>query len=301
MRSWRFWEKSDEEKKPTAGSGAVTPEAPIAPRAKGFNPPAPRPGETRTHDVVEPSDRLKKLIRRREIVLFDVEQSEEAVAEDNIWVRRVATLDEAIQNVIDERTRREQIIPMPPLPVPAFPILDLSVKTGPPAAVSFQINSEVFQYEEDLDWSERGTQIVRPDLIPRQGDPESILPPGFGEDRHEALITHLRESLFGFATAARNQAIEEGVVSIVATLSDLATPCPICGGWRDWHGICQTCRQRDWDIQQLNAEENRLRSERAHELEEQGKFADRLPIAHRRLSEIDAEIAALQNDSPMNA
>ena len=45
--------------------------------------------------------------------------------------------------------------------------------------------------------------------------------------------------------------------------------------------------------QELDVEEERLRTERAREDEERARLADRLPIARRRLAEVDAEIASL--------
>jgi hypothetical protein len=239
---------------------------------------------------------LKRLLRRRDTILYDVEQSEAALEDDNIWLRRVATLDEAIETVIRDRTSRESVKPLPAIPLPATPIETVDVRVGPPASVSFSIGGESFSYEEEIDWAERGTQIVRPDLNAVSGDPANVIAPDFAGDRHDALVAHLRESLFEFATALRNEAIETGKTTISATLADLAKPCPVCGNWLDWHGICQTCRQREWEAQQLAAEESRLRGERDHELQERDRLADRLPIARRRLEEVDAEIAGLSKN-----
>jgi hypothetical protein len=235
------------------------------------------------------------LLRRRENIVFDVEQSESALDDDNIWTRRVATLDEAIANVLADRAVREVVAPLPAIPLPPTPVENISAEAGPPASVSFRIAGEVFSYEEEIDWAERGTQIVRPDLNHVGGDPNRIIPADFAGDRHDALVAHLRESLFEFATALRNEVIETGAIAATANLAALAQPCPVCGSWLDWHGICQTCRLREWDLQQLTAEEQRLRTERAHDLEERDRLVERLPIARRRLAEVDAEIAALSS------
>jgi hypothetical protein len=294
MRSWRFWERDQEEeskKEPEQTRPAGT----VAPRAKGFRAPAPRDAEALRASTSENSDQLERLLRRRDSIVFDVEQSESALDDDNIWTRRVETLDEAIANVLADRTIREVVNPLPAIPLPPTPIEDISVETGPPASASFRIGNEVFTYEEEIDWAERGTQIVRPDLNHVAGDPSRILPADFAGERHEALIAHLRESLFELATALRDEVIETGTTTIAANLAALAKPCPVCGNWLDWHGICQTCRLREWDLQQLAAEEQRLRTERAHELEERNRLVERLPIARRRLAEVDAEIAALSS------
>jgi hypothetical protein len=78
-----------------------------------------------------------------------------------------------------------------------------------------------------------------------------------------------------------------------ATLADLARPCDECGGWHDWHGTCAECQRRAWRRQELDVEEERLRTERAREDEERARLADRFPTARRRLAEVDAEIASL--------
>ncbi|MEA2581969.1 MAG: hypothetical protein QOF33_54, partial [Thermomicrobiales bacterium] len=61
----------------------------------------------------------------------------------------------------------------------------------------------------------------------------------------------------------------------------------------DWHGTCPECQRRAWQRQHLDAEEERLRREREREEDERARLADRLPIARRRLAEVDAKIAAL--------
>jgi hypothetical protein len=107
------------------------------------------------------------------------------------------------------------------------------------------------------------------------------------------LVEHLAASLFVFATDLRDRALNGQPLPTAPTLADLARPCDACGGWQDWHGTCPECQRRAWQRQHLDAEEERLRREREREEDERARLADRLPIARRRLAEVDAEIAAL--------
>src|SRR4029079_3550009 len=75
------------------------------------------------------------------------------------------------------------------------------------------------------------------------------------------------------------------------TLADLARPCPECGDWRDWRGHCDTCATRAWRRQNLLAESARLAQKRDDEEAERHKWAERLPVARRRLADLEAEIA----------
>jgi hypothetical protein len=77
------------------------------------------------------------------------------------------------------------------------------------------------------------------------------------------------------------------------TLSDLAQPDRVNGGWLEWNGVSLEGVRRQTIAREIDAEERRLLAERSREVEEMEKLADRLPIAQRRLSEVDAEIAAL--------
>lgn len=81
------------------------------------------------------------------------------------------------------------------------------------------------------------------------------------------------------------------------TLEELAKPCPKCGGWTDWRGICQACAQRTAATAELKREELRLLDERAAEAEERHRLIERVPLARRRLRDIHNEIASLAGDT----
>jgi hypothetical protein len=225
--------------------------------------------------------------------MFDVEQAESAAQPDNPWYERMALLDEALMAVARDREALAALPAQPGEPVPPTPILNIQIDAATPSEVSFTIGAERFDYSEDIDWAERGTQLVKPELVHRSGNPAALVPPALSEDRREALRDHLVSSLFVFATDLRDRALNDHPLPEAPTLADLARPCDDCGGWRDWHGTCAECQRRAWQQQHFAAEEERLRGERKQEEDERARLADRLPIARRRLAEVDAEIAAL--------
>ncbi len=291
MARWRFWER---ENTPATVPIAVSPATPeVAPRARGFQPPPPRDQPTTSNLSAEENDKLARLHRRRDAVMIDVEQAESASQPDNPWQERLALIDEAIAAVERDRKALATLPSQPAAPLPPTPITNIQISAEAPSSVSFGIGSERFDYSEDIDWAERGTQLVKPDLVHRSGDPATLIPTAFPDDRREALREHLAASLFVFATDLRDRALNDIPLPETPTLADLARPCSVCGGWQDWHGTCAECQRRLWQRQQLNAEEARLQGERKREDEERARLADRLPIARRRLAEVDAEIAAL--------
>jgi hypothetical protein len=291
VRRWRFWDRGE---KPTNESATTTAQVPpVAPKARGFQPPPPRRDPTPTASRPDEDDKLSRLLRRRESVLYDVEQAEAASQPDNPWQQRIALLDEALAAVARDRAALATLPVQPGIPLPTTPIVNLDAAADAPARVSFDVGPSHFAYAEDIDWAERGTQLVRPELVLQTGDPASLVPPSFPADRRDDLIDQLTASLFVFATDLRDRALNGQPLPATPTLADLARPCTECGGWHDWHGTCRECERRAWRRQELDAEETRLRQEREREDEERARLADRLPIARRRLAEVDAEIAAV--------
>jgi hypothetical protein len=285
MPNWRFWEKhdNDEAVQPTLPGRTAVIGQPVP---KPIDPPPP----TESGDKAQ---RLARLKRRREGAQYDVSQAQLANEEFNPWQQRIKLLGEAIETVNHDLDELERL-PKRELPgLPPAPIAIDEVRSDEPTAVIFRVGNQTFHYEADLDWAERGGPIVHGDLILRSGNPESLIPDSIPNDLKGELADHLTDSLFVFATDLRDRAIDGGPLPEHPTLSDLAQPCPECGGWRDWRGNCSECKRRQWRGQQLEAELNRLEGERAAELEDQAKWADRLPIARKRLLEIDGEIAAI--------
>jgi hypothetical protein len=291
MPNWRFWEKRTPDREAnqpvipgrTATVGEPVPQPP---------PPAPPAPLTDT----ERDKRLATLKKRREGALFDLGQAELALQEDNPWRRRIDLLTQALDSVESDREALKNLPKRPSHPLPAVPIEIQEVRTEEPPSVSFKICNEVFQHEEELDWAERGTTVVRGELQHRAGDPAALPMVEVPSELQSELADHLTDSMFAFATDLRDRALAGEPMPEAPTLADLAKPCPECGGWQDWKGHCPECTRRQWQRQQLDAEANRLDRERAAEIEEQAQWAERLPIARKRLADIDAELALLGVD-----
>jgi hypothetical protein len=225
--------------------------------------------------------------------LFDVEQAERALKTDNPWRRRILLLDEAmatIQSDLDAVTDQPKSASYE---LPPTPIEQIEVSPAEPSSVTFRIGDETFHYEEAVDWAERGTTVVRGDFRHQLGSASRLVPLAIPASLADDLVAHLTDSLFAFATDLRDRKLEAEAPPDSPTLADLATPCDECGGWRDWNGVCPECQRRSWQQQQLLSEATRLEQERDDEIADQQKWAERLPIARRRLADVDAELASL--------
>ena len=283
MPWWRFWEQ-DKEQQP----GRQSIPAGTATAGKARRRPEPATADPATQQ------RLAQLRKRRELIAFDVERAEAAHRPDNPWQERIDLLNESIATVETDLAALDNLPPEPTFPLPETPITGIEATAGEPAGVRFTIDPERFVFEEETDWDERGGARVRGDLRQRAGNAINLVPADTPADRRDALTRHLADSVAVFATDLRDRALDGEQLPAHPTLADLARPCPKCGGWRDWRGTCDTCAERAFRRQQLESEQARLEQEREEEAEERHKWADRLPIARRRLADVDAEIARLK-------
>jgi hypothetical protein len=249
----------------------------------------------RTGSAVDLRRRLARLQNQREQVAYDIAQGELALEDDNPWKQRVALLTETLETVEADRERAERAEPEPYWQVPPTPITDVAAEIeNNVATVRFAVADEQFTYEEPLDWAERGHQIARTELRRVDGDPAKVLPGDVPSTLRDPLLAHLDHALFVFATVLRDSQLDEAPLPTGVTLADLARPCPTCGGWMDSRDRCQACARRKMRLQELFQERGRLLNERAAEIEEQHRMAERLPLARRRLKDIEAEIAVLE-------
>ncbi len=258
--------------------------------------PQPRPAATRPSgppDKAARERRRRELLRRRDAILFDIEQGELALRPENPWQERIDLLGDALGTIDADREALARRRPEPTFPLPPIPITDIATTSGDEATVRFAIGGEPFAFAEEVDWDERGGAVVRGDLRHQVGDTARLVPDETPCDLRKALAHHLAGSVTVFATDLRDRAIAGEPLPAAPTLADLARPCPKCGGWSDWHGRCPACTRRDLERQALNAEAARLEAERSREAEERHRWAERLPIAHRRLADIEADLAAL--------
>ena len=284
MPKWKLWQSQETESPPVASA---------APTRFGIKPRTDvvRPEPTADPELAEKRSRLQ---RRREAVVFDVEHSELAATPDNPWEQRVALIEEALAAVRADRTRIASEHRPAGRPVQPTEITELSADPGPPPSVSFRVRGEQFEFEEELDWAERGFQLARSELHHRTGDIARALPTEEAADAE--LVEHLTKSMFVLASDLRDRALAAEPFPERITLADLARPDQTDGGWFDWSGHSAAAAQKQAELREIDAEEQRLLTERAREIEEMEKLADRLPIAQRRLAEVDAEIAALGVD-----
>ncbi len=248
-------------------------------------------------DDEERRRRLDILKRRRVAMLYDVQQGEQAQAENNPWQNRIDLLSEALITVSDDLKRLADAPKSPYHPVPPTPLNIEQEGDGDVATVVIRIGDKRFEYSEELDWAERGHQITRPELVLRSGDPGRLVPEDTPTELRPALERHLTNSLYVLATDLRERMLDGEPLPERITLEELAKPCPKCGGWTDWRGICQACAQRIAATAELKREELRLLDERAAEAEERHRLIERVPLARRRLRDIHNEIASLAGDT----
>lgn len=289
----RMFQPDDEPEKPEDGDEqrASQPERAVPPHIAERLNIRPR----RTGSAVDLRRRLARLKNQQEQTQYDIAQGELALEDDNPWKQRAALLTETLETVENDRQRAEQAEPEAYWPVPPTPISDIAASIeNDVATVRYAVGDERFRFEEPLDWAERGHQIARTELQRVAGHPAAVMPEDVPADLRDALLAHLDHSLFVFATVLRDTQLDDEPMPTGVTLADLARPCPDCGGWMDYRGRCQACARRKMRLQDLFQERGRLLDERAAEIEEQHRMAERLPLARRRLRDIQAEIAVME-------
>lgn len=265
--------------------------APVS-RAKGFIPPPPRQTAPTSSDPR--IDRLHARIQALENAIEAVERSGDP---ESPYQQRIAVLTAAL-GTVEKEIAAAAALPSRELPaLPPLPITNISVELDPAPRVSFEIGPNRFDYAEEIDWAERGTQVVRGDLIGDLIDAEALIPGDIPADLRSELTAHLERSLFAFATDLRDRAIEGGALPEHATLADLALPSPRCGDWELWGGVSLRCLEHETRLRDLNAERTRLLNERGEEIDERQRQVEELPIQRRRLNQAIADLRALQPDA----
>jgi hypothetical protein len=249
--------------------------------------------ESASAGSIQDQRRLAGLQRQQRAIQFDIDQGELASAADNPWSSRIALLGEALDTVKADLERASRVEPGPWHDVPSSTVEIAQLKTGDVSSVSLDIAGERFEFAEDPDWAERGHQLARLELTPRSGDPMRLVPPNTPSGLRDALGDHLAASLLVLATDLRDRSLDNEPLPDAISLTDLARPCPICGGWTDWRGTCQACAHRQALMGALRREEGRLLDERNAEVEHRHKLVEGLPLARRRLKDVETEIARL--------
>jgi hypothetical protein len=235
--------------------------------------------------------RIAALRKRREARLHDVEAAEEAASASNRWRAQIALIDQAIEETdrdlagIGASDGR-----VPGAALPATAITDIAVDTDPVPQVRFRVGDQEFRYAEEIDWAERGHQLARSELIRESGDIDALVPRNLPEDQQTTIREHLQRSLFAFATDIRDRALGDQAAPH-ATLADLAKPSDEYGGWLEWGGHSPVQQAEETERTRLLVERDRLMTDRNRLIEDEAKTAENLPIARRRLADVDKEIA----------
>lgn len=228
-------------------------------------------------------------------IQFDIDQGELALSPENPWSHRIELLTEALSNVESELQAVREVAPGPYHPLPATPITDVQVSESEPYTVRFRIGEEQFEWNEKLDWIERGGILAQPEFVQEKGDISVLVPADTPVDLRDALQLHLRESVTAFAVVLRDARMAGERLPESVTLADLAAPCPVCGGWMDYNKNCNTCAVRKVNEHALFQERQHLMKERSTEAEERHRLGERLPLALRRMADVERELAELDS------
>ncbi|HET7035783.1 MAG TPA: hypothetical protein VFI42_08905 [Thermomicrobiaceae bacterium] len=246
--------------------------------------------------VVREAERrsLKRLLERRRNLAYDIAQSETAFLPSNRWSERLAELDDAIQQAeADLAALRPEPGATPPLQLAEQPIEIVEVSPREPAAVRLRVGEAAFRYREEVDWAERGHQLVLPQLALTEGDVERLIPSETQGAERARLANHLENGLSIVANEALERAVD-GEPPPAVTLAELARPCPACGGWRDVKGRCPACAALAWRRDEIREALVRLIKERDDVGRDLSRARDRLPVFRRQLADVEQDIEKLQ-------
>jgi hypothetical protein len=236
--------------------------------------------------------RLVALRKRREALVHDVTSAEEAGTAHNRWRTEIALIEQAMAET--ERDLQEIGTSVAPAgtALPSTRITDIRCDIEPVVRVRFRIGGTEFAYAEEIDWAERGHQLARSELVCEYGTIDELIPEDFPTSERADVYVHLERSLFAFASDIRDRTLNEQKMPS-ATLADLAKPSLEHGGWLDWTGQSAIHQTQEVERNRLLGEMDRLQTERTRLIEDEAKTAERLPIARRRLAELDREIDAI--------
>lgn len=254
-------------------------------------PPPPREVQERSSDP-----RIERLQLRIAALEKEIETVERSGDPDSPYQQRLNILASAL-DVIEDDIAAATPLPARALPaLPATPITNINVRLEPAPEVSFEIGSQHFRFAEEIDWAERGTQIVHGDLIWEETSANSLVPLDLPNGLQVELAEHLERSLFAFATEVRDRAIEGQPFPIGVTLTDLAIPSNECGDWELWGGVSIRCLEHATHLRALNTERTRLLDERSTVIEERQRQVEELPIQRRRLNQAIADLQKIESE-----
>ena len=293
MPRWPFRRQADADKDQEHEGVAARPEASESRTAEHGT----VPSVTSAPDVVISPERRRirtdELRRRRDALLYEIERGEDARQPDNPWAARIALLTESLDTIATDRAALDHEPAAPTWPVPSLPVRDIDVQTAEPLSVRFTVGAETFRFAEQQDWDNRGGIVVRGDLEPTSGTVGAVMPEELPPDIRQAFTASVAAALLAFAVRLRDDALAGEAHHSVNILRDIVTDDDEAGGWRDLHGANPVRLDRAYRRQQLRAQEDRLIADRNAERDEQRTLTDRLPVARRRLEQVEADLARL--------
>lgn len=283
MGWWRFWDREQSDKAPTAVEAEIK-----------AGRPRPVPARNMRNRQDPPTERrMAQLRQRQEALRYDIAQGELALQANNPWQDRIDLLSEAIATV-EADISGLSTAPTQPMPeITPTPFTAIVASGGDLAQVSFTIGDEPFRFEELVDWDQRGGPTVRGDLQQVAGAVDRFVDSTLSLDVRHSLRDHFADSIVVFATDLRDRALSDEPLPSGLTLADLARPCPECGGWMNWSGRCPACVRRDIERQRLRVERDRLDADRIKEADERHRLAEGLATTRRRLSAVTTELTSL--------
>jgi hypothetical protein len=284
MVKWKFWSKSP------GGASEAAPQAAVptvAPHARGFVAPPPRTRALLPDPATVDDPALARKLRRHEAVERQLDEAELAARSENPWTERVRLIDEAIRGIDREMRSAPTRVDREPVTLPAMPITVVEVEPDPPSRVVLAIGDARLEFEEEIDWAERGTSVVRGDML-LANDGLTRLGAQLGIDVHTA--ERLEAGLFALATAIRDAALDGQPRPLIANLRDVLRPCPECGDIQLWNSVCLNCERHHAGQIRLAGERRRLFEERDSVLAERAEKVDRLPVLRKRCAESAADL-----------
>lgn len=237
---------------------------------------------------------LRRLLRRQDDLTYDLERAEESLNEENQWTERIEQLNQAIEQAMADR---EAIEPAgdtsPRMQLDPVPVEIAELTEEEPATVTLRIGTTELAYREEIDWAERGHNVIMPELLRVSGDVEPLLPELDSVERIQELREHLLHSLSTYA----NQVLEHAAAGSEPpsiTMASITRTCRACGGWLDQKNRCPICAELNWKRQEIDTDLRRLRKERDEVISDLERQQDRLPIIQRQLAETQADIDKLR-------
>jgi hypothetical protein len=284
MSKWRFWSKEGqiEAREPNR-----EPSPAVATKARGFTPPPPRTatGLAAEFDMSDPD--IARRVTQLQRLEHQVEEAELAAQRDNPWNERAALVDQAIKELDAQiRVPVERIDRNPP-PLPDWPLTIVELVSESPSRVVIAANEHRFPFAEEIDWAERGTTVVKGDLLLESDELAALA----RELKLDLDVTEqLQDALFALATEVRDAALDGRALPGIVRFDQLLTTCPVCGDIQLWNGVCLSCVDRKARLARFETERQRLFTERDAILSERANKVEQLPVLRKRYAEAVASL-----------